>query len=163
VLCVLCRRGACFVLGFACQMPPTDQQHSSCALKTRQPTSRPPISPRRPSTPSSLTGTISEDIQDLSLLTNIYLESNRMTGSLPAGLFHLKRLTYGGAGLRGALFDRPWSGCWLFGSRVLAARERCLSDCTFSLCVSSHASTALLSPVYMGFNKFSGSLPANVG
>jgi len=30
------------------------------------------------------------------LLTNIYLESNQMTGALPHGLFHLKRLTYGG-------------------------------------------------------------------
>ena len=42
-----------------------------------------------------LAGTLAEDVQDLPLLTNVYLESNRLTGSLPSGLFHLKRLSYG--------------------------------------------------------------------
>lgn len=39
------------------------------------------------------------------LLTNLYLESNQLEGTLPASLFHLKRLSYGGcSGLM--LFDR---------------------------------------------------------
>lgn len=42
-----------------------------------------------------LTGTLSEAIQDLPLLTNVYLEGNRLEGTLPQGLFHLKRLSYG--------------------------------------------------------------------
>ena len=53
---------------------------------------------------NALEGTLSDDVQDLPLLTNVYLESNRLSGSLPAGLFHLKRLSYGAGcewGVRG--------------------------------------------------------------
>lgn len=43
---------------------------------------------------NKLQGALSESIQDLALLTNIYLEANSLSGPLPDGLFHLKRLSY---------------------------------------------------------------------
>jgi hypothetical protein len=57
--------------------------------------------------PPRLKGTLSEEVFGLPLLTNVYLESNYLSGTIPANLFHLKRLSYGARrGARGAAQSR---------------------------------------------------------